>query len=321
MNPNWAAAGLGLVLATGAMAGPLVIAHRGASGYLPEHTLEAAAYAHALGADYIEQDVVLSADDVLVVIHDLHLDATTDVAARFPGRHRADGRFHVIDFTWAELRELRVRERVDPRTGRSVYPGRFAAGTGHFRLCTLGEQIELIRGLDRATGRTTGIYVEFKDPAAHRAAGKDLGRALLDELARHGYRRARDPVFVQCFDAGELRRLREELRTELRLVQLLEPDDHRLATPAGLAEIARYAQGVGPALSLVHTVDPGGTVRPTPFLADAHRAALIVHPYTVRRDALPAGVPSLEALVGSLAAAGADGFFTDHPDSVRAALP
>src|SRR5687767_9176819 len=99
---------------------PIVIAHRGASGYLPEHTLEAAAYAHALGADFIEQDVVLSKDDVLVVTHDIHVDTTTDVAARYPDRKRADGRYYAIDFTWEELKALRVHERVNETTGQPV---------------------------------------------------------------------------------------------------------------------------------------------------------------------------------------------------------
>ena len=112
---------------------PLVIAHRGASGYLPEHTLESAAYAHALGADYIEQDIVMSRDGTLVVLHDIHLETTTDVAARFPDRKRPDGRFYALDFTWDELRSLRVSERFDPKTGAAVFPRRFPAAAGAFR--------------------------------------------------------------------------------------------------------------------------------------------------------------------------------------------
>ncbi len=302
---------------------PLVIAHRGASGYLPEHTLESAAYAHALGADYIEQDVVLTKDDALVVIHDIHLETTTNVAARFPGRQRADGRFYVIDFTWAEVVTLQVRERVHATTGAPVFPTRFPQTGGGFRLCTLEEQIILIQGLNRSTGRNAGIYVEFKQPSWHAAEGKDLGAALLNELSRHGYTRASDSVFVQCFDAAALRRLRTELKTELRLIQLIgedasddDGDYAAMTTPAGLAEIATFAQGIGPALKRV-VAGMHNTRRPliTPLVRDAHRHGLAVHPYTFRADALPPGVPDLDTLlqlfVGTV---GVDGVFIDHPD-------
>lgn len=313
---------LATLLAPALAARPIVIAHRGASGYLPEHTLEAAAYAHALGADYIEQDVVLSKDDVLVVIHDLHLETTTDVAARFPGRQRADGRYYAIDFTWAELATLAVRERVDAKTGQPVFPGRFPANGGAFRLCTFDEQIRLIQGLDRSTGRDTGVYVELKDPAFHAAAGKDLGAALLAALSRHGYTRADQKVFVQCFDPAALQRLRTELKTELQLVQLLEPGEAyaALVTPEGLRGLAAWAQGIGPSLGMVFTRDAGGNPQPTPLARDAHAASLVVHPYTFRADALPPGVPDIGVLLDLfLRSARIDGFFIDQPDAgVRA---
>lgn len=322
---------LSAVLAVTALASsfgrPLVIAHRGASGYLPEHTLEAAAYAHALGADSIEQDVVLSKDDVLVVIHDIHLDTTTDVATRFPGRARADGRFYAIDFTWAELVTLNVRERFDAATGERVFPARFPANGAGFRLCTLDEQIRLIQGLNQSTGRTAGLYVEFKEPAWHAREGKDLGAALLATLRGHGYAKRSDPVFVQCFEPAALRRLRVELRTELALVQLISggASQAALTTPEGLREIATYAQGIGPALGLVAGTGADGLPMPTTLVRDAHAAGLVVHPYTFRADALPPGTPSLAALLDFfLREAAIDGFFTDHPDAgVRAvrALP
>lgn len=303
---------------------PLVIAHRGASGYLPEHTLESAAYAHALGADYIEQDVVLSKDDTLVVIHDIHLETTTDVAVRFPGRQRADGRFYVIDFTWAELATLQVRERVHATTGDRVFPQRFPPSGGGFRLCTLEEQIILIQGLNRSTGRHAGIYVEFKQPAWHAAEGKDLGAALLRELNRLGYTRASDLVFVQCFDLAALRRLRTELKTELRLIQLIgdeasdeDGDYAAMVTSAGLAKIATFAQGIGPALKrVVAGTDKTGRPLITPLVREAHQHGLAVHPYTFRADALPPGIPDLDALLHLfIRAVGIDGLFIDHPDA------
>lgn len=304
---------------------PLVIAHRGASGYLPEHTLESAAYAHALGSDYIEQDLVMSADGVLVVLHDIHLETTTDVAARFPARARADGRFYAIDFTWAELRTLTVRERFTPATGQPVYPRRFPANGGSFRLSTMEEHILLIQGINASTGRTAGIYPEIKEPAFHLAAGQDPGRALLALLARHGYAGPAARVFVQCFDPVELRRLRFELGTTLPLIQLIAKnaweqsatDYDNLCTPAGLAEIATYAQGIGPHFGRIITGRDAATGAPqfTTLVADAHAAGLAVHPYTFRADALPSGVPDFPTLL-DLFTTGAriDGLFTDHPD-------
>ncbi|NBV47014.1 MAG: glycerophosphodiester phosphodiesterase, partial [Planctomycetia bacterium] len=153
--------GVGVVLA-GLVPGPLpaaegtmpiVIAHRGASGYLPEHTLPAKALAHAQGADAIEQDVVASRDGVPVVLHDVHLDTVSDVAERFPGRARPDGRYYCVDFTLAELRTLSLSERFHHGDGRPVYAGRFPKGAGHFTIATLEEELAFIAGLSRTTGR------------------------------------------------------------------------------------------------------------------------------------------------------------------------
>ncbi len=155
-----------------------VIAHRGAPGYLPEHTLAGVAMAHAMGADYIEQDVVLSRDGELLVLHDLTLDAVTDVAERFPGRERQDGRFYALDFDLAEIRTLRVHERRRA-DGEPAFPGRFARSDVTFRVPTLREEIALIQGLNRSTGRDVGVYVEPKSPAWHRAEGRDLLAACL----------------------------------------------------------------------------------------------------------------------------------------------
>ncbi len=301
---------------------PIVIAHRGASGYLPEHTLESAAYAHALGADYIEQDLVMSRDGVLVVLHDIHLETTTDVATKFPNRARDDGRFYAIDFDWAELQQLEVNERINATTGQRVYPDRFPIQPGPFRLCRMEDQIQLIHGLNQSTGRNAGIYPEIKKPAWHAAAGKDPGAALLALLDRYGYREATDPVFVQCFDPAELKRLRFELKTKLRLVQLIGKNVWRestanysaMRTPEGLADVATYAQGIGPHLSQVVKAP---NKPPTSLVADAHALGLQVHPFTVRNDALPAAFSDLPLLIQALVdEAGVDGMFTDHPDLV-----
>ncbi len=135
---------------------PIVIAHRGASGYLPEHTLAAKALAYGQGADFLEQDVVLTKDDQPIVLHDIQLDAVTNVAQAFPDRARQDGRYYAIDLTLAEIQSLRVTERMDWRTNRPVFPGRFPPGKSDFRVPTLAEEIELIQGLNHSTGRTWG---------------------------------------------------------------------------------------------------------------------------------------------------------------------
>ena len=126
----------------------LIIAHRGASGYLPEHTLPAKALAYGMFPDFIEQDVVLSKDNVPVVIHDIHLETTTNVAKVYPDRARADGKFYVVDFTWEELQTLKVSERFNATTQQAVYKNRFPINTSHFKLHTLNDEIELIQGLN-----------------------------------------------------------------------------------------------------------------------------------------------------------------------------
>jgi glycerophosphoryl diester phosphodiesterase len=309
-----------------ALAAKIVIAHRGASGYLPEHTLPAIAMAHAMGADYLEQDVVLSKDNVPVVLHDIHIDTVTDVARRFPDRKRADGRFYALDFTVAELKQLNASERFDPRTGAAVFPKRFPVGKGSFQIPTLEEELQLIQGLNASTGREAGVYPEIKEPAWHRAQGRDISPVVLDLLARYGYKTKTDKVYVQCFDAAEVKRIRTELGYKGRLVQLIEGsrpllDEHAaLRTPAGLAELAKVADGIGPALNDV--VRPGGGgFRPTSLVADAHAAGLAVHPYTFRADALPPGVATFDDLLRIfLVDAGVDGLFTDQPDLAVAFL-
>jgi glycerophosphoryl diester phosphodiesterase len=298
---------------------PIVIAHRGASGYLPEHTLAAKTLAVGMGADYLEQDVVASRDGELLVFHDLTLEQTTDVAERFPGRARADGSFYCIDFDLAELRALRVRARRDA-TGAVRYPGRFPDEAGHFGIVTLEEELALVAGLGRSTGRRIGIYPEIKEPAFHRAAGLDPGARLLETLDRHGYRSAEDPVFVQCFDDQELARLRNGFGCRLRLVQLI---DGSAPVPGAedLAGIAAYADAIGPSLRLVCPPAGDGKPAPTTLVRDAHAAGLAVHPYTLRRDDLAPGFTSLDALLEVVfLQLGADGAFTDFPDLVVAFL-
>jgi glycerophosphoryl diester phosphodiesterase len=309
---------------------PLIIAHRGASGYLPEHTLEAKALAYGLGADYLEQDVVATRDHQLVVLHDIHLDRVTDVAARFPARKRVDGRYYAVDFDLAELRRLNVHERRDASGTRAVYPKRFPTDRGTFRIPELREEIAMLQGLNRATGRTVGLYPEVKRPAWHREQGIDLSALLLQILEEYGYGSRRDAAWLQCFDAGELHRVRHELGSDLRLVQLLGENDWNesatdyeyLKSAAGLREIATYADGIGPWLGQLYSLaEIDGQPVSSGLVSAAQAAGLVVHPYTFRADDLMPGFASFAGMLRWFVSdLGVDGLFTDFPDMARAAL-
>ncbi len=280
---------------------PLIIAHRGACGYLPEHTLEAKVLAYGMGADYLEQDIVATRDDQLVVIHDIHLDRVTDVAERFPERHRPDGRFYARDFDLEEVLSLRAWERLNRGGTAAEFPSRFPANSGSFRLASFAEELELIAGLNSASGRNVGIYTEIKRPAWHQANGVDLSSIVLETLDRFGYRTASDPVFVQCFDASEVERLHEDLKCKLPLIQLIgenqwhesATDYDRLRTEEGMAQVAKTADGIGPGRWQLYTLaEIDGQPVSTGLVSLAHSLDLAVHPYTFRTDQLPPGFES-----------------------------
>jgi glycerophosphoryl diester phosphodiesterase len=327
----------------------LIIAHRGASAYLPEHTLEAYALAARLGGDYIEPDLVMTKDGVLIARHDNVLNLTTDVAdhPEFAGRRTTksvDGKtvhgWFSEDFTLAEIKTLRAVERI-----AAVRP-RNAMFNGLFGVPTLDEILALMEALSRETGRPIGVYPETKHPTHFRELGLAMESTLVETLARYGHVSRRAPVFIQSFEIGNLRAL--HAMTELALIQLLgqegKPFDIEaaggttsydgMATPAGLRDIAGYADGVGPEKN--HFIIPLDAeegldlAQASTFVADAHAAGLLVHPYTFRGEnhflpaqyrspapasALGNGQGEIEAFL----AAGIDGFFTDNPDiGVRA---
>jgi glycerophosphoryl diester phosphodiesterase len=302
----------------------VVIAHRGASGYLPEHTLAAKVLAHEMGADFIEQDVVLTRDSEAIVLHDIYLDTVTNVVDVFPSRARTDGRYYAIDFSLAEIRQLRVNERVNLETGQAVYPERFPVGDSVFYIPTLAEEIELIHGLNKSRNRNVGLYPEIKSPAWHRGEGKDISQVVLGVLNRHGYQGSGDNIFLQCFDADENRRLREEFETRLKLVQLIgdnqwnetTTDFDQLRTAQGLAKVAEYAQAIGPGLNhLVNGTDHAGKPIASTLVKSAHELGLKVHPYTMRVEEVPTFVDNFDDLLHYLFdEAQVDGIFTDFPD-------
>lgn len=308
-----------LFLSATVCAKPVVVAHRGASGYLPEHTLEAAILAHAQGADFIEQDLVLSKDMVPVVLHDIHLETVTDVEQRFPERHRDDGRYYAYDFTLAELQTLRVHERQDAQ-GNQVFPQRYPGLSG-YGIATFEQHIELISYLNARFGTNTGFYPEIKSPAWHKAQGADISKIVMEILNRHGLNSPDSAIFVQCFDFAETTRLREELGYRGKLVQLIGENDwgesatdyDYLKSDPGLAEIAKVADGIGPWIPQLIDLK---TSEPTGYVARAHTAGLTVHPYTFRVDQLPPGVTPemlLDVLFKQLKV---DGVFTDFTDTV-----
>jgi glycerophosphoryl diester phosphodiesterase len=319
---------LGVVHSQGAAPAKVVVAHRGASAYLPEHTLQAAAMAYAMGADFQEQDVVMTKDDQLIVWHDLTLDRNSDVRHKFPGRARDDGRHYVIDFTLQELRTLRVTEGYrldDSGQEQQIYPERFPLWQGSFQIHTLAEQLELIHGLNRSTGRDVGIYPELKAPAFHHQHGKDIGLAVLTELKRFGYTSKDSNVYVQTFEFDELRRVKEQVQPalgiELKLVQLMgdDEDDYGwMLRPGGMQELAKFADGIGPEKGMIISTDStADNIIVSSLVADAQQAGLQVHPYTFRADTgqVPTYARDFDHMLELFFInAGVDGVFTDFPD-------
>jgi glycerophosphoryl diester phosphodiesterase len=323
---------------------PLVIGHRGASGYRPEHTLASYELAARMGADYIEPDLVSTKDGVLVARHENEISGTTDVASHpeFADRQRnktIDGvsitGWFTEDFTLAELQTLRAKERLPAvRQENTIYDGRF-------EIPTFQEVIDLAGRLAHELGRPIGIYPETKHPSYFRTIGLPLEPPLIEALQRNGLDRPTSHVFVQSFEVGNLKALNEELHVPL--VQLYsgkttKPYDFvvsgdtrtygDMATPAGLSEVASYADGVGPSKDYIVPRDPttGASLTPTSFVSDAHAAGLVVHPYTFRNEnaflpAEPRFGSDPNAYGNAIAEdqqffnLGVDGIFTDNPDT------
>lgn len=325
-----------------AAAEKLIIAHRGASAYLPEHILEAKVLAYAMGADYIEQDVVMTQDNQLIVFHDLYLDRMTDVAKKFPGRNRSDGHFYVVDFLLSEIQTLQVSEGFIETDGSpsAIYPQRFPIWQSNFKIHTFADELELIRGLNLSTGKNVGIYTEIKSPWFYNNEGKDISREILTVLKKFGYTDKADKVFLQTFDFNELVRVHDELMPELgmnlKTVQLiaendwletfeysangqLQPYDYEWMHSAdGLKILANFADGIGPHLAMVVSTQSSiDNIIVLPLVERAHALGMKVHPYTFRLDQgqLPEYSLSFEDLLAIfLFEAEVDGVFTDFPD-------
>lgn len=321
----------------------VIIAHRGASGYVPEHTLGSYALAITMGADYVEPDLVMTSDGHLVARHDNELSLTTDVSQRkeFADRYRTqaiDGAtmsgWFSEDFTLAELKTLRVKERIP-----NIRPGN-SRMDGTFQIPTFQEIIDLVKSMQISQRRLIGIYPEIKHSTHFKSLGLSMELPVVQTFHSNGYRGSRAPVYIQSFEVNNLKELRN--MTSLRLLQLFDsknsqPFDQvlhstgltygQMATPEGLREVSLYANAVGPDKSYIIPRDANNRLgTPTSFVKDAHAVGLKVHPYTFRAENsfLPADFRSADPsdaafgdFAGELKAffdTGIDGLFSDQPD-------
>lgn len=322
---------------------PIVIAHRGDSGQEIEHTLAAYRRSTDYRVTFIEPDLVLTKDGILVARHENEISGTTNIAEKpeFADRKTTktiDGReytgWFTEDFTLAELKTLRAKERLPEVRPQNV------AWDGQWEIPTFEEILQFLQEHEAKTGDRVGVYPETKHPSYFASIGLPHDEPMLQLLEKYGFSDAQDPVFIQSFEVGNLQKLAE--KTKIRLVQLVaeeggppDREDMRYAdmiTPTGLADIAKYASGLGPSKSLIIGRDSENRlVEPTSLVADAHAAGLVVHPWTFRIENvfLPAdfqggytasSIGDIKAEIAVYLATGIDGIFTDNPREGMAAV-
>lgn len=306
---------------------PLVIAHRGASGERPEHTLAGYTLAIDEGADFIEPDLCATKDGHLVVRHENEIGGTTDVAGRpeFAARKTEkviDGQkvsgWFTEDFTLAELKSLRARERLPQlRPGSATFDGQYA-------IPTYQEVIDLAKAEGRRVRRTIGTYPEMKHPSYFASIGLPLEGRLADVLKKNGLATRTAPVFVQCFEVEPLKAIGKLVQSRRVMLVSQGPAPVDVKTEAGVKAIAAFAEGLGPEWPLVVPTTGGTLGAPTGLVGWAHAAGMQVHPWTVRaenvflpkslqRGASPADHGDVEAVFKAIYGAGVDGVFSDFP--------
>lgn len=307
---------------------PKIVAHRGASGYLPEHTLPALAMAHAFDVDYLEADLVLTKDNIPVVMHDHSLNTSTDVAVKFPNRKRADGFYYVIDFTLAEIKSLVVHERRQDDMITPAFEGRFPSvdTISDFRIPTFKEFILTVQGMNKSRNKNIGIYVEVKEPAFHEREGKDAMKITIDMLTKYGYNKEDGNATLQIFDYDAVKKSRA-LGWKGNLTMLIceagqlltdDKDIHAwLMTEEGIKDVSQYANYYSPWLGSMVLADDtsskGYKISDVVKLARkynmkittwTHRADLAVSPMKTSDEVLDMVFKTLQL----------DELFSDHPD-------
>ncbi len=322
---------------------PLVIGHRGAAGYRPEHTLASYELAARMGADFIEPDLVSTKDHVLIARHENEIGGTTDVAdhPEFADRKTTkvvDGSattgWFTEDFTLAEIKTLRAKERLPQvRQENTIYDGLF-------QIPTFTEVLALRKRLSSELHRQIGVYPETKHPTYFRSIHLPLERPLVTALRQAGLDNRRAPVFIQSFEPGNLQDLRVKFGVRVRLVLLTSatgsPFDQvgkpygktyaELTSPAGLRSLSRFVDGIGPdKIQIIPRTSDGELGSPTTLVRDAHRAGLLVHPYTFRAENQflpkdfqtgndPNAYGRILAEIDAYLHTGIDGFFADQAD-------
>ncbi|CAF1208725.1 unnamed protein product [Adineta steineri] len=302
---------------------PLVIGHRG-SAYLPELTLESQSIAHAYQADMVEIDVCLTRDNQLIVIHDLYLNAVSNVKDIYPNRSRSDGYHYVIDFDLNELRNLTIHERIIPFTNTQVYPARFPSSSSiPFHLATLNETIELLLGLSHSTNQQYQLLIEIKNPEYHSQYNTSISSILISTLQAYNLTESHHPIVIQTFHIEDLLYIRENLNSRLRLIALLtwnhlnesssNFDFYR--SEEGLQKLETFVQAIAPNMELlVNFAEDGSIINVTNLTVLAHKYNLAVYPWTFRHDTYKGNFEQLIDFFHRTVQV--DGFITSQPDIV-----
>ena len=294
-----------------------IIAHRGLPRLHPEHSLLSLEQALTWKPDYVEPDVVLTKDGEAIILHDTHIDTTTNVADVYPDRKRKDGRYYAIDFTLKELSQLRVNHRIDLKTGKAAFKTRQPIGNSELKIPTFKQFVTTVVRYNQKNKTNIGIYPEIKAPEFHLKEGQDIAKIVHDELINLRKLQPKLPIILQCFHQATVKRIATEFKSPFTLVQLVaenswgetSTDYDQLKSEKGLKELRKYASGLGPWIPQI--VNEKG--QPTEFLKQAKKLGFKIHPYTLRNDALPSQFKTEKQLLKTLKDdLGVDGVFTDN---------